>query len=169
MTVTLGLQKFRWMLRSRWFIVLLFLAGLNTGCGPIWLLDSPSAHRIAKEQRKPLLVYFKAWDSPQHRNMKLKVFENPDIKRELMETVNLEVEQAWALEDNGLYEVLRPQVCVLCTPDGVKVAAKDVSTVPTEKDFLAWIKQAKVGARYAANQSRPATTQPTRNTPSLQP
>ena len=71
------------------------LWGAAQGCGPAWYIDPGFAERLAREENKPLLFYFKAWDSAQHRNMKLNVLEDPAVKKELMDTVNVELEFAF--------------------------------------------------------------------------
>jgi hypothetical protein len=135
----------------------LFLA---SGCGPTWYLDPGFAERTAKEQNKPLLFYFKAWDSTQHRNMKMKVFEYPAVKRELIDTVNVELEFAWSAPYKGRFKVQQAQVCVMCDPSGKMVyTAKYVNPVPSEEDFLAWLRRAKAEARPGAS-TVPATSKP---------
>jgi hypothetical protein len=126
----------------------ILLAFLLSGCGaPVWLLDPPSAERIAKEKNRPLLLYFKAWDSTQHRNMALEVLNNPAVKPELMDTVNVELEFAFFPEYRKRYSVQQPQVCVMCSPDGKKVYTPlYVNPVPTVDKFLEWLRRAKAEA-----------------------
>ncbi|MBN2559956.1 MAG: hypothetical protein JXQ75_03385 [Phycisphaerae bacterium] len=141
------------------------LAALMGGCGPIWYLDAGFAQRVAEQEKKPLLLYFKAWDSTQHRNMKMNVFEHPPVKKELMETVNAELEFAWAPDIARRYGVQRPQVCVMCTPDGNKVSTSMyVNPVPSEKEFLDWLVKAKAEAMPKAT-SEPATEEKTAEKP----
>lgn len=117
------------------------------GCGPIWYLDSGYAQRLAKQERKPLLVYFKAWDSTQHRNMKTQVLESPAVKSELFDTINLELEYAWAPDEARRWGVQRSQVCVMCTPDGEKVSPSlYVNPVPTSQEFVDWLRKVKPAA-----------------------
>lgn len=140
---------------------LLLLGMLTGGCGPIWYLDSGYAQRLAKQQRRPLLVYFKAWDSTQHRNMKTKIFEDPAIKKELTDTVNLELEFAWAPDEARRWGVQRPQVCVMCTPDGDKVGQSlYVNPVPTEKEFLDWLLKLKTAAKPGGPLAPPPAAPP---------
>ncbi|HVP11119.1 MAG TPA: hypothetical protein VMV94_08050 [Phycisphaerae bacterium] len=146
--------------RASWCLgALLLLAG---GCGPTWYIDAAFAERLAKEQNKALLFYFKAWDSTQHRNMKMKVFENPAIKKELMDTVNVELEFAWSAPYKNRYKVVQPQVCVMCDPNGKMVyTAKYVNPVPTDEDFLAWLRRAKAEAKPGTSTApAPSTAEP---------
>ncbi len=84
------------LLRTGTFVGFLLLP-VVIGCAePVWYLDHGFGERLAKQENKPLLFYFKAWDSTQHRNMRLKVFSDPAVKAELLKTVNLELEYSWS-------------------------------------------------------------------------
>ena len=73
------------------------------GCAePVWYLDHGFGERLAKQKNKPLLFYFKAWDSTGHRNMRLKVFNDPAVKAELLKTVNIELHLLQARRAVGL-------------------------------------------------------------------
>lgn len=128
-----------------------------TGCGPTWLIEPRAAERIAQDDKKPLLLYFKAWDSSQHRNMVLEVFNHPAVKSELVDTVNVELEFAFFPEYCKRYNVQRPQVCVMCTPDGRRVDTPlYVNPVPTPEHFLTWLKRAKEEAKSSSASSAPS-------------
>jgi hypothetical protein len=129
-------------------VVFLFVAG---GCGgPVWYLDPGFAERLAAKEKKPLLLYFKAWDSSVHRNMRLEVFENAAVKAELRCTVNAELEYAYFKEWTRRFGVRQPQVCVMATPDGKRVASPlYVNPVPTPEKFLDWLKKARAEAMAA--------------------
>lgn len=128
----------------------LFFVALGTGCGPVWYLDPAFAERVAEHDKKPLLLYFKSWDSTVHRNMRLEVLENSAVKSELTGTVNVELEFAYFPEYRRRYGVRQPQVCVMCTPDGKRVASPlYVNPVPTPEKFLDWLKKAKSEAAPA--------------------
>ena len=142
------------------FFVLFPISLLATGCGPVWLLDPPTAEKIAREQNKPLLLYFKAWDSTQHRNMVLQVFNNPAVKAELKTTVNAELEFAFFPDYRKRYGVQQPQVCVMCAPNGEKVDSPlYVNPVPSPEKFLEWLKRAKAEATPPPPTTNQATTQ----------
>jgi len=144
------------------FLLVLLLTWAG-GCGPIWYIDAGFAQRLAKQENKPLLMYFKAWDSTQHRNMKLNVFEYPPIKKQLVNTVNLELEFAWFPDYAKRYGVQRPQVCVMCTPEGKKIhPSLYVNPVPTKEAFLDWLLKAKAEALPEPT-SAPAKTKPRAN------
>ena len=133
------------------------------GCGPTWYLDVNYAQKLAKKENRPLLYYFKNWDSPQHRDMKLRVFEHAQVQKEMMDTVNVELEFAWARDDAHRLGVQRTQVCVMCSSQGDKVyTALAVNPVPTEKEFLEWLVRAKAEAkaRLPVSPSTRPTTQP---------
>lgn len=129
-----------------WGLLALFLYAAS-GCGPVWYLDPGFAERVAAKERKPLLLYFKAWDSTFHRNMTLEVLNNPSVKSELTGTVNAELEYAYFPEYCKRFNVRQAQVCVMCNPDGQRVSTPlDVSPVPTPEQFLNWLKRAKAEA-----------------------
>jgi len=126
-------------------VLFLLLAG---GCGPNWYIDPNFGERLAKEENKPILYYFKAWDSTHHRNMKLNVLESAAVKRELMETVNIEVEFAWAGNYKNRFKIQRPQVCVMCDPSGKMVLSPlPVNPLPTPDAFVNWLRKAKGEAK----------------------
>ncbi len=129
--------------------LLVLLAG---GCGPTWYLDPGFGERLAKEENKPLLFYFKAWDSTHHRNMKLNILESAAVKNELMDTVNVELEFAWAGPYRTRYGIQSPQVCVMCDPSARMVAAPMyVNPLPTEERFLEWLRRTKEEAKRASS------------------
>jgi hypothetical protein len=142
--------------RSAWPLLgwLVLAAG---GCGPQWLIEPRTAERLAREDNKPLLIYFKAWDSAQHRNMVLDVFNHPSVKPALKDTINLELELAFFPEYCRRYNVQRPQICVMCTPDGRQVdTPMYVNPVPTPEVFLAWLTRAKAAAKPPPASTSPA-------------
>lgn len=146
---------------SRAIRVLGLLAAISAGgCRPDWYIDPGFGERLAKEESKPLLYYFKAWDSTQHRNMKMKVLESAAVKKELMDTVNVELEFAWAGPYRTKYNVQMPQVCVMCDPTGKMVSTPFyVNPVPSEEAFASWLRQAKTLAKPAAP-AGPAAARP---------
>lgn len=152
-----------------WCLMLTLAALAAGGCGPTWYLDPGFAERLAREQNKPMLVYFKAWDSNQHRDMKITVFEHPDVKRDLMDTVNVELEFAYFPDIAGRYGVQRPQVCVMCSPIGQKVhTALYANPVPTGQEFHEWLLKAKSMA-LPMTAPGPTTTAPAREGPAAGP
>jgi hypothetical protein len=141
-----------------WGFILLAGIGLllTSGCGPTWYLDPSFGERLAKEQNKPLLFYFKAWDSTQHRNMKEKVFKSSAVQSEMMDTVNIELEFAWAGPYRTKYKVQQPQVCVMSDSTGRMVSsALYVNPVPSEETFLSWLRRSKAEARAGPPQGPP--------------
>jgi len=118
---------------------------LGIGCSsPAWYLDPGSGERLAKQENKPLLLYFKEWDSTHHRNMRLDVFANPEVQKEMLGTINVELEYAWYKPEALKYGVLDPQICVMCNPDGKKVGeSMYANPVPKPKFFLEWLREQK--------------------------
>lgn len=134
---------------------------LAGGCGPNWYIDASFGERLAKEENKPILYYFKAWDSTHHRNMKMQVLENAAVKRELIDTVNVELEFAWAGPYKTRFKVQRPQVCVMCDPGGKMVSsALAVNPLPTPEEFVNWLRKAKSEAKGSASTGPPPPAKP---------
>lgn len=129
------------LLRVGAFVVLLVLPVVVGCAAPVWYLDPGFGARLAKQNNKPMLFYFKAWDSTQHRNMRKKVFGDPAVRAELLKTVNIELEYSWSTPYKERYRVSNPQICVMCKPDGTKVGhALYANPVPTVPRFLDWFK-----------------------------
>ncbi len=124
---------------------------LAGGCGPVWYLDPGFAERVAAHDKKPLLLYFKSWDSSVHRNMRLEVLENAAVKAELTGTINVELEYAYFPQYRNRYGVRQSQVCVMCNSEGKRVSTPlYVNPVPTPEKFLDWLKIAKTAALPSA-------------------
>lgn len=141
----------RSLLRFALPLFALVVVQLCVGCGPVWYIDPEYGERQAAKEQKPLLMYFKVWDSSQHRNMRLEVFENGAVKSELTGTVNVEVEFGLFPEYCKRFGVQRPQVCVMATPDGKRVGTPIyVNPVPAPEQFLEWLKRAKAEATPSA-------------------
>ena len=126
-------------------LVLVAISISSVGCaGQQWWLDPGFAERLAAKEKKPLLFYFKAWDSTQHRNMKIKVFENPVVKQKMKGLIAVELEFAWSAPYDKRYKVHRSQLCVMCKPNGEMVGSSlYVNPVPTPEKFLEWLKRTK--------------------------
>ncbi len=134
--------------RGAAFVVLLAFTWLVTGCGPVWVVDPGFAERQAKQESKPILWYFKSWDSSQHRNMRLQVFANSAVASEMTGIINVELEFAFFQDYRNRYGVKTPQVCVMCTPDGRKVGTSMyVNPVPTPEKFVEWLRASKAEAK----------------------
>lgn len=148
---TLGLQT-----SSRLILLTfstMFLIWPAAGCNaPFWYAGPGlGGEEQSRKESKPQLIYFKTWDSTHHRNMGKKVFSNPEVRKELLETVNIELEFAFFEEQAKRYGVTKTQVCVVCTPTGRKVAAMYVNPVPSVPRFLEWLRRAK-------KEAKPSTT-----------
>lgn len=138
--------------RLRRLTCLTLLAGaLACGCGgPRWYIDAGFGERLAADKKKPLLIYFKAWDSTAHRNMKMKVLDSGVVGKELTDTVNVEVEWSWSGPMKDKYRITRPQVCVFCAPDGREVGRMTVDPVPDAAAFAKWVRETKSLAKGEA-------------------
>ena len=134
--------------------VLWALVGCNA---PFWYVGPDlGGEDKAKKERRPILLYYKAWDSTRHRNMRNNILNAPEVMKELRETVNIDLEFAFFEEHARRYGVTRAQVCVMCDPDGNKVdTALYVNPVPTVPRFLEWFRRARDLA-----EPPPATTRP---------
>lgn len=126
----------------------LMLGALTAGCGgPSWYIDPGFGERLAAEKKRPILYYFKDWDSSAHRNMKQKVLESAVVRKELADTVNVELEWKWSGNYKDRYRVMNAQVCVLCAPDGREAGRMTVNPIPGEAQFAKWLREAKALAR----------------------
>ncbi len=139
-------------------LLIVGLVATAAGCGGAIRLLSPSAGaNLARDKNKPLLYYFKAWDSTQHRNMIIDVFENPEVTAALADVITVELEYAFYLSIARKYEIPKPQWFVMCTPGGAMVRRLDgASRMPTAAGFLQWLKEAKSLAKPPRT-SQPAT------------
>jgi len=101
--------------RGCWLVLCALVCfGGGAGCGSPWVLDPAFGQRYAVEQNKPLFLYFKAWDSTHHRNMKMKVLDGGSMRRELEDTVNVEVEFSFFPDVRSRYHVFSPTSFVSC-------------------------------------------------------
>jgi len=126
----------------------LWAVGLASGCGgPSWYLDPGFGERLAAEKKRPILYYFKDWDSAAHRNMKKNVLDSAAVRKELTDTVNVELEWKWSGNYKDRYRVNSAQVCVLCSPDGREAGRMTVNPVPGDVQFAKWLREAKTKAR----------------------
>jgi hypothetical protein len=136
-------DRMRRLTQSCCFACLLML-GLNSGCArAIWYVAPEFGEKKAQKDNLPILYYFKAWDSTQHRNMLKNVLHDPRVDKELKKTINIELEYGFFDEQSERYKVRKPQVCVLAAPDGTRLTPNySVNPVPTADAFLAWLKDA---------------------------
>lgn len=129
-------------------LLCVWLCGLVSGCGgPTWYLDPGYGERLAAEKKRPILYYFKDWDSSAHRNMKMKVLDSAVVRKELTDTVNVELEWKWSGNYKDRYRVMSAQVCVLCASDGREAGRMTVNPIPGDVQFAKWLREAKALAR----------------------
>lgn len=132
-------------------LAILALAGCSHA---IWYVAPDFGEKVAQKENRPILYYFKAWDSTQHRNMLQKVLRDSRVDKELRDTVNIELEYGFFDEQANRFKVHKPQVCVLAAPDGGRITPNYyVNPVPAADAFLDWLRAAKAKAR---EESRPA-------------
>ena len=144
-------------------LIAVFVGGLATGCGgPTWYLDPGFGERLAAEKKRPILYYFKDWDSAAHRNLKKNVLDSAAVRKELGDTVNVEIEWKWSGNYKDRYHVLSAQVCVLCAPDGKEAGRMTVNPIPGVPQFAKWVRESKALARgdAATSKSSAAIFQP---------
>lgn len=143
-------------------------ATMASGCSrAIWYVAPEFGEKKAAKDNKPILYYFKAWDSTQHRNMLKNVLHDPRVDRELKKTINIELEFGFFDEESGRFNVRKPQVCVFAAPDGTRLTPNySVNPVPTPEAFLIWLKDAM---RKAPQLSPPASADTTKATPDATP
>jgi len=133
------------------------------GCSDAtWYLDPGFAERKAEKDNRPLVYYFKSFDSTLHRNMYWKVLKSGSVKSELRDTINVELEFGFFDDREKRYGVKKAQTCVFVAPDGSKVGdALSVNPVPTPQEFLAWLRAEK--AKW--NDLQPTNKQPANDEP----
>ena len=148
-------------------LMLLVFGPALTGCGDTkWYLDPGFAERKAAKDQRPMLYYFKAFDSTLHRNMYWQVLQNGSVKKELRDTINIELEFGFFDDRQSRYKVDKPQTCVLATPNGAQVGdSLSVNPVPDFKTFLNWLRAVKsqlppTKPSTETVEDPPATTQP---------
>ncbi len=119
---------------------------LSGACNePVWYIGpNMGGEEQARREGRPMMLYFKSWDSSHHLNMTKKVFAVPAVKQELVQTINIELEYRFFPELERKYGVTGPQVCVMCDPNGRKVGnSLYVNPAPSVETFLQWIKSAR--------------------------
>lgn len=138
-----------------------------TGCRkPVWYLSPDLPERVARKENKPILYYFRAFDSTHHRNMLRNVLWNNRVEEELLDTVNLDLEFGFFEEQQARYDVRKPQVCVLVAPDGTRLTPNhELVPVPSVDAFLTWLKEAKARAPAAAARDAEKSEPPSREVP----
>lgn len=132
---------------------------LATGCNaPRWYIGSGlGGEDEARQKNKPMLLYFKTWHSTHHRNMGLQVFGQPEVAKEMRETINIELEFSYWPEVERRYGIRNSQVCVMCKPNGRQVGpAIYVNPVPSPEKFLSWFRSTKALAASKPT-TRPAS------------
>jgi len=109
-----------------------------------WYLDPGFAERKAEKDNRPLLYYFKAFDSTLHRNMYWNVLKSGSVKSELRDTINVELEYGFFDDREKRFGVKSPQSCVFVAPDGTQIGdTLNANPVPSPQAFLAWLRAAK--------------------------
>lgn len=153
-------------------LVCLSIIPLATGCAhAVWYVAPEFGEAKAKKDNIPILYYFKAWDSTQHRNMLKNVLHDPRVDKELRTTINIELEYGFFDEQTERFKVRKPQVCVFAAPDGSRLTPNyEVNPVPTADAFLQWLKEAKAKApTSAAPSAKPDAAASTEPTPATTP
>ncbi len=118
--------------------------GPLSGCAVQWDLNYDVASSRARSQNKPMLLYFKDWSSPEHRELVVNLFENPTVAKELAQTVNCELLHNWGPEAKRYNTLNSPQTFVFCRPDGTEVGrlAAGKSGITPQK-FAEWIRKCR--------------------------
>jgi len=84
---------------------------------------------------------------------------------ELMDSVNIELEFAWAGQHKARFKDQRPQVCVMCDSSGKMVSTPlAVNLLPTPEAFVNWLRKSKSEAKGNVSTGPPWPT----GTPSAQ-
>jgi hypothetical protein len=127
------------------------------GCSrATWYVAPEFGEKKAAKENRPILYYFKAWDSTQHRNMLRNVLHDSRVDKELQDTINIELEYGFFDEQADRFKVRKPQVCVFAAPDGSRITPNYyVNPVPTPEAFLQWLRDAKA---EAAKREKPASS-----------
>jgi len=114
------------------------------GCAVQWDLNYDIAANKARTTNKPMLLYFKDWSSPEHRELVVNLFENPTVARELAQTVNCELLHNWGPEAKRYNTLKSPQTFVFCRPDGTEVDRLVVGKAGiAPAKFAEWIRKCR--------------------------
>ncbi|MFO0974099.1 MAG: hypothetical protein U1A27_11785 [Phycisphaerae bacterium] len=138
--------------RKIWKIVAAIAwAAVLAGCAVRWDLDYNYARGVAQQQKRLMLLYFKDWSSPDHRNLVTQVFQSPVVAKELKDTINVEMLYNWGPTAAQYGVEKEPQVCVMCNPDGNEIGRMGVrNPIPSPEKFAEWVRQMKAAARPAS-------------------
>ncbi len=138
--------------RGRW-VWLFGLMTLASGCAARWDLNYDYGVERAKKINLPLLLYFKDWSSPEHRNMVVSVFENSTVAKELNQSVNIELLYNWGPPAKRYNTTQTPGVFVFCRPDGTEVDRLVVGKETiTPQRFAEWLRDCRAKIKGTATQ-----------------
>ena len=138
--------------RAGWILVVGVIS-LATGCAARWDLNYDYGVERAKRVNMPLLLYFKDWSSPEHRNMVVTVFENSTVAKELNQSVNIELLYNWGPPAKRYGTTNTPGVFVFCRPDGTEIDRLVVGKETiTPQRFAEWLRDCRLKLRGTATQ-----------------
>jgi hypothetical protein len=138
-------------------VTALLLACVSGCADQRWETDYRPAVERARQEDKPLFLYFGDFLAWEHHNLKFHVLEKPESKALLADTVKCELELRWHPEVARRYLVSSAPTCLLIDRAG-NVCWRQVG--PIELDaFLEELRQAKERAVRATPKK---TSQPQR-------
>lgn len=141
-----------------WAILLLAASGCNV---PRWDFEYGFGRQRATDEKKAMLLYFTDLMAGPHYEFDKHVLQQPVVQRELLQTVNVALSHQWGPAPKQ-FNILKPEVCIMCRPDGSEMARVEVNPAPTAEAFAAWLREQRAKAAPPPTAPAKATDQPLR-------
>lgn len=118
------------------------LALMGACGGPRWDFEYSFGQQRAVSEAKPMLLYFTDLMSSGHYDFDKQVLQQSVVQREMNQCVNIALSYQWGPAPKQ-YNILKPEVCVMCKPDGTEVARLDVAPPPPPEQFAGWLRESR--------------------------
>ncbi len=127
--------------------VVVLLAGCH-GSDSGWGHSHQDASKLAAQDKKPLLTYFRPTNAKEDATIRRVLFSDPAVQAELNQMVRVDLDFKSAASARALYAVHPSQPCiVVCKPTGQRaVQPIYLNPVPNAKYFAQWLQQARTKA-----------------------
>ncbi len=113
-----------------------------------WHRNHNEASKLAAQDKKPLLTYFRPSDAKQDAVIRRILFANPAVQAELNQTVRVDLDPKSSAASRTAYGVHPSQPCVVvCKPNGQRaVQPIYLNPVPNADYFAQWLRNARAKA-----------------------